>query len=123
MVCSDGDELAEVVRREELGAAVAPGDDEALAVALAHVLDRGKASYDEALARVAARYAWPEVAKPLIGFLQAAVTGVPSAHASRAPVRSELGHRARSVAYRVSHRAIRAALATARRLRLLRAAG
>jgi len=65
IVCTRGDELAERVAREDLGAAVAPEDPEALATALARVLDRGRAAYADRLARAAGELRWSRVAEPL----------------------------------------------------------
>ena len=65
MVCTRGDELAERVEREDLGAAVAPEDPAALATALAQVLDRGRAAYADRLAVAAAELRWSRVAEPL----------------------------------------------------------
>jgi hypothetical protein len=63
--CTRGDELAERVEREDLGAAVAPEDPGALATALAQVLDRGRAGYADRLAAAAAELRWSRVAEPL----------------------------------------------------------
>jgi glycosyltransferase involved in cell wall biosynthesis len=65
VVCTGGDELADLVEREGLGEVVAPGDVDATARALERVLDRGRAAYAPALERVAATYTWPVVAAPL----------------------------------------------------------
>jgi glycosyltransferase involved in cell wall biosynthesis len=65
VVCTRGDELAERVEREDLGAAVAPEDPAALADALAQVLDRGRAAYADRLAAAAAELRWSRVAEPL----------------------------------------------------------
>jgi glycosyltransferase involved in cell wall biosynthesis len=65
IVCTRGDELAERVERDRLGAVVAPGDDEALAAAIEGVLDRGRAAFADGLARAAAEHTWPVVAAPL----------------------------------------------------------
>ncbi len=113
IVCSEGDELAERVRREDLGEAVPPRDEQALAEALERVLSRGRASYGQALAAVAAQYEWPRVGAPLVRMLEEGDAG--GLHAA-GTVRAGLEHRARSLAYRVSHRAIRRGFAVARRL-------
>jgi glycosyltransferase involved in cell wall biosynthesis len=65
VVCTRGDELAERVERDRLGAVVAPGDDEALARAIEAVLERGRAHYADGLARAAGDHAWSVVAGPL----------------------------------------------------------
>jgi hypothetical protein len=69
IVCTEGDELAERIVRNDLGAVAPPGDPVALAAALEQVLSRGKASYAGALAGSAAELAWPAVAGPLIRYL------------------------------------------------------
>jgi len=66
IVCTQGDELAERVERDQLGAAVAVGDHHAVAQAIDAVLDRGKASYAPALASAREAYAWERSAEPLI---------------------------------------------------------
>jgi len=71
VVCTAGDELAARVVREELGAAVPPGDPEVMAGALERVLDTGRAAYADRLARVAADLTWSRVAAPLISWLAA----------------------------------------------------
>ena len=71
IVCTRGDDLAGLVEREDLGAAVPGEDPAALAEALERVLHRGRESYAEALARAAAAHAWPRVAEPVIRFATA----------------------------------------------------
>jgi glycosyltransferase involved in cell wall biosynthesis len=66
VVCTTGDDLADVVERENAGRAVRAGDPEATAAALGMVLDRGRGAYAPALERIAARYTWPVVAEPLV---------------------------------------------------------
>jgi hypothetical protein len=66
VVCTAGDELADRVQREDLGATAAPGDVGRVAAGLEQVLDRGRASYAHALERVAADYSWPLVARALV---------------------------------------------------------
>jgi glycosyltransferase involved in cell wall biosynthesis len=65
-VCTRGDELGELIERDDLGAAVPEHDDEALADALERVLERGKDSYRPALDVTAAAFAWDRVAEPLV---------------------------------------------------------
>lgn len=71
MVCTAGDELGELVERDELGAAVAPGDLDAVAGGLERVLERGRDHFAPRLADAAARFAWPRVAEPLVRFATA----------------------------------------------------
>lgn len=69
IVCTEGDELAELVEREGLGAAVPPSDPHALATALEQVLDRGRGGCEAAFQRVRPRFAWSEVSRPLVRML------------------------------------------------------
>jgi glycosyltransferase involved in cell wall biosynthesis len=94
IVCTAGDELADVVAKDHLGAAVAPGDVDAVVAALDAVLERGRSAYAEPLARTAARYRWSEVTKPLV---ELAVRERPLGRRA-----SGLGLRARDAAYRTA---------------------
>jgi glycosyltransferase involved in cell wall biosynthesis len=78
VVCTSGDELADRVEREDLGAAVAPGDPEGLARALAATLERGRAAYADPLARAAADHAWPRVAEPLARWIEGPLPALPA---------------------------------------------
>jgi len=71
IVCTRGDELADRVEREDLGATAAARDHEAVARALDRVLDRGRPAYRERLAAAAADHAWPRVADPIVRWLSA----------------------------------------------------
>jgi len=117
VVCTEGDDLSERVRREGLGEAVPPGDDIAVAAALERVLARGRASFAGPLADVAAEYAWPRVAKPLVDFVFDERPSRPLAGPMRGPWRRESIHQARSIAYRVSHHALHKANTARLRLR------
>jgi glycosyltransferase involved in cell wall biosynthesis len=66
IVCTAGDELANRVDAEGLGATAPERDPVALAAAMEHVLSVGREAHTQALARVAAAYSWTEVAAPLI---------------------------------------------------------
>lgn len=68
IVATAGDELADLVERDDLGAVAAPGDEAALATALERVLDRGRDAYAEPLAAAAERFRWPRVAAPLVDY-------------------------------------------------------
>lgn len=117
VVCTQGDDLSEIVRREGLGETVAPGDEAGLAAALERTLERGRDSYAAALSAVAARFAWPRVAEPLVGYV---MDGGPSralGGRARGPWRRELPHQARHIAYGLSHDALHRA--NSARLRLL----
>ena len=96
VVCTEGDALAEQVTREDLGAAVAPEDPEALAAALEAVLIRGRAGYAEHLASAAEKLAWPLLAAPLIAWLEQG-HAPPRDRDARVP--PTIGHRARRFAY------------------------
>lgn len=58
IVCSRGDELAECVRRDGWGEAVAPGDVEGFAAALARVVERGRDHYAGALRAGTIAHSW-----------------------------------------------------------------
>jgi glycosyltransferase involved in cell wall biosynthesis len=103
VVCTAGDELADSVAREDLGAAVAPADPEAVAAGLERVLDRGRDAYAPALARAAADHAWERVAAPLARYVTATTPpvalGAPWARRAARPVQ-----RARATATRLGRR-------------------
>jgi glycosyltransferase involved in cell wall biosynthesis len=106
VVCTEGDELSELIAREDLGAAVAPGDAEAAAAALEAVLERGRAGYRDALARVAEAYTWPRVAAPLVRF----ATSNAAPAALGAPLDRRLGRpvqRGRALGTRLVRRVLR----------------
>lgn len=105
-VCTEGDDLSDRIGREGLGETVAPGDDAALAAALEHVLERGRASYADALTSVATDFAWPRVAAPLVDLVMDARPSRPLGGHARGPWRRDGLHHARSVAYRLSHHAL-----------------
>jgi glycosyltransferase involved in cell wall biosynthesis len=69
VVCTRGDELAERIERDGLGTAVPERDPAALAAALEAVLERGRDSYADAIARAAGDYAWSRVIGPLVSFI------------------------------------------------------
>jgi glycosyltransferase involved in cell wall biosynthesis len=108
VVCTRGDALAERVERDGLGAVVAPGDDEALADAVAAVLDRGRAASTAGLARAAADHEWPVVAEPLRRWLGAGELPPRLGDAPLAGARRP-GHGLRSAAYLAARAALDAA--------------
>jgi glycosyltransferase involved in cell wall biosynthesis len=65
VVCTRGDDLAELVERRGLGATVPERDPDAVAAALDAVLERGRGAYAEPLAGAAAEFAWSRVTEPL----------------------------------------------------------
>lgn len=80
IVCTGGDELAELVARDDLGAVAAPGDHAALAGGLRRVLDGGRERYAPRLAAAAERFRWDSVAEPLVRLI---VEGRPAAPLGR----------------------------------------
>ena len=68
-VCTEGDELAARIARDDLGAVVPPRDPAAVAAGLERVLDRGRAAYAEGLAGAAADLAWPRVVEPIVRWM------------------------------------------------------
>ena len=73
IVATSGDAFGDLITAERLGAAVPPGDEEALEEALWHVLgdDEEAAACRKNVARVAPRFTWDEVLKPLLAFCRA----------------------------------------------------
>lgn len=105
VVCTSGDDLAERVAREQLGAVAPPSDVNALSSALERVLKRGRAAYADSLRAAAERQTWPLVAAPLVRWIsEPALSRRPGdAHGV---VRPPLGQRMREVAYLAGGRAI-----------------
>ena len=70
IVSTMGDAFAELIVDEGLGAAVPPGDEEALEAALERLLgdDKEAATCRANVARVAPRFAWEQVLEPLLAF-------------------------------------------------------
>ncbi len=98
VVCTGGDDLADRVARDDLGAIAPPGDVGAVASALEQVLDRGRGSYADALARVALDYRWPRVARALVAW--AALRTPPTRLGeTRGATRATPAHLMRSAAY------------------------
>jgi glycosyltransferase involved in cell wall biosynthesis len=105
VVCTSGDDLAEQVEREQLGAVAPPGDAEALAGALERVLEAGRGTFATRLAQAAERQRWRRVAAPLLGWIsQSSLPARPGA--SRGAVRPPLAQQLRQVAYLAGGRAI-----------------
>jgi glycosyltransferase involved in cell wall biosynthesis len=118
IVCSGGDALAERVGREQLGEVVPPGDEHALAAALARVLERGREAYAEPLSATAEAFAWPRTAAPLVRMVATCGDSTRLAADGWGPARTA-PHLLRSAAYRMSHRAIFAAMELGRRAGVL----
>jgi hypothetical protein len=105
VACTTGDDLAERVQREGLGAVAPPGDATALCAALEHVLDSGRDSYAAALHEAAARQTWRRVAEPLARWIS---QPRPLARPGDAPgaLRAPLAQRLREGAYLAGARAV-----------------
>ncbi len=126
VVCTEGDDLADRVERDGLGATAAAGDRDGVAAALERVLDEGREHHAERLARAAADYSWGRVAKPLLGWVTA--PGAPGSRPGDAPgaLRRGAGQTARSLGYRLGARhvlALRGGLSPAGRRRWRRPRG
>jgi len=70
IVCSAGDAMSDVVAARGLGRVVAAGDEAALCAALTEVAERGRATYADALAALAAERRWSAVAAPLVAAVE-----------------------------------------------------
>ncbi|HYH88240.1 MAG TPA: glycosyltransferase [Solirubrobacteraceae bacterium] len=109
VVCTRGDELAERIERDDLGATVPPADPDALAAGLARVLDRGREHYAGALAAAAADLRWSRVAEPLARLAEAPGASTPlGLRAGRGRPRSP-ALRTRDRAYILARTALNAA--------------
>ncbi len=76
ILCSEGDESAEIVRDEGLGEAVVPRDPEAFAAAAARIADRGRDFYRAAFDAAAAKREWGIVAAPLLDRVESTGVGL-----------------------------------------------
>ena len=99
VVATGGDAFADLIADEDLGAAVPPGDEEALAEALFDLLadDRRAKECRENVARVAPRFTWENALEPLLAFCRDP-RRAPDLAAGRnapAPALSVVGRRAR----------------------------
>jgi len=70
MILTGGDSLGDVVAAQGLGITVAPGDVDAIAAALTSLLSDGLPQAD--FGPTLARFQWPEVARPLLRWLDGA---------------------------------------------------
>jgi hypothetical protein len=104
-VCSSGDDLAERVEREGLGAVAPPGDVDGLATALERVLQRGRDAYAHGLLAAAKRQTWKTVSEPLARWISEPVLPPRGADAPGA-LRPPLAQRLRDAAYLAGGRAI-----------------
>ena len=98
VVCTAGDDLAEQIQREGLGAVAEPGDVEGLAGALEQVLEAGRAGFGPGLAQAAERLRWQRVGAPLRRWIaQPAPAARPGE--SKGAVRPPLAQQLRQFAY------------------------
>jgi glycosyltransferase involved in cell wall biosynthesis len=106
VVCTRGDDLAERVERDGLGAVVAPGDEDGLARAIETVLERGRGAYADGLALAAADHAWSVVAGPLRHWI--ASEDEPPPRLGDAPLAGSRrpAHALRSATYAAARRAL-----------------
>jgi glycosyltransferase involved in cell wall biosynthesis len=105
IVCTGGDDIAERVQREQLGAVAPPGDAWALGAALERVLADGREPYAANLRAAAQAQTWPRVAAPLARWIS---QPRPSARAgaARGAVGPPLAQRVRERAYLAGGRAL-----------------
>ena len=99
IVCTSGDELAERVERDQLGATAPPGDTGALADAIESVLARGRRAFAARLYEAAAEHEWNRVIAPLVRWLGE------SAPPREAPAPRHPGELLRTAAYEASRAA------------------
>jgi glycosyltransferase involved in cell wall biosynthesis len=100
VVCTRGDDLSDRVAREGLGAAVPAGSDADTADALETVLDRGRASYTDALASAARDHVWDTVAAPIAHWI--AMPRSASGNRRRRRRKRSVRHRLRAGAYTIA---------------------
>ena len=99
IICTEGDDLADRVELDDLGATVQPGDVNGMARAIEQVLGRGRTSYQPALRRVAADHAWSVVTEPLVRF---ALEPGPTPRLGMLTTPQRPGQMARGIAFRVA---------------------
>jgi hypothetical protein len=105
VVCTSGDELADYVARERLGAVAPPQDVHALATALEQVLENGRDSYSQRLAAAAEQQCWERMAAPLARWV-ATPRPLTRPGDSHGALRLPLAQRARETAYLAGGRAV-----------------
>ncbi|HEX3510464.1 MAG TPA: glycosyltransferase [Solirubrobacteraceae bacterium] len=105
IVCTSGDDLADLVARERLGAVAPPGDTVALARALEEVLREGRDSYAQRLRNAAAGQTWARACAPLVRW---SAHPRPGRRPGEAPgvVRPPTAQRAREAAYLLGGRSL-----------------
>ena len=88
IVCSDGDTLADLVRRDGLGVVIPPGDAAAFADAVVRLRDpHCYSDARRALQQLAPSYTWAKVALPIVEFCRRPT--ISPDRAARGPARSE----------------------------------
>ncbi|HEX5852012.1 MAG TPA: glycosyltransferase [Solirubrobacteraceae bacterium] len=97
-VCTSGDDLAERIEREDLGALAPPGDADALSAALERVLKRGRDAYAPVLRAAAQDQTWQRVSAPLARWIADPSPPVRPGDAAGV-MRPPLPQRAREAAY------------------------
>jgi glycosyltransferase involved in cell wall biosynthesis len=99
IVCTRGDELAERVERDGLGATAPAGDHVATARAIEEVLTRGREAYAPALEQAREQLAWERAAAPLVRWVTAGDGAAPLR------ARGDVARRARDLGFRAALRA------------------
>ncbi len=99
IVCSSGDDLAERVVREGLGATAPPGDVQALSAALESVLERGRDAYSQRLRAAANQQTWDRVVQPLLRWVTDPTAPHRPADEASGVLRPAVGQRLREAAY------------------------
>jgi glycosyltransferase involved in cell wall biosynthesis len=103
VVCTEGDELAEQIVRQQLGVSIAQRDPQSAAAAILEVLANGREAYREPLARAAAAYRWPAVAAPLVRY----VAELADRRSRRSPRRTPPGRWSRAALTRAGRAVLR----------------
>jgi glycosyltransferase involved in cell wall biosynthesis len=105
IVCTAGDDLAERVEREQLGAVAPPANVDALSAALERVLERGREAYAPNLRAAGEAQTWQRVSAPLAHWIS---QPAPSTRLGDAPgvLRIPVAQRLREAAYLAGGRAI-----------------
>lgn len=106
IVCSAGDDLAERVEGEGLGAVAPAGDVQALSASLEHVLERGREAYAASLRDAAQRQTWERVAQPLVRWVRDPAPPPKPVEEAPGALRAPLAQRLREAAYLGGGRAL-----------------
>jgi glycosyltransferase involved in cell wall biosynthesis len=106
IVCTSGDDLAERVEREQLGAVAPPGDVDALSASLERVLARGRDAYCANLKAAAEEQTWERVAQPLLRWISDPAAPGRPVGATHGVLRPGAAQRLREAAYLAGARAL-----------------